>query len=158
MSAKTIQLRTCTPIPYIAKCPRLGCGSQVTKLCDLASNANAGSVCSVAWSQRGTYLSVGTNSGKTQVWDVSKIKMYVSVLSIAVSAPETYTCDLQHMFCNVHLVSNVVMGHQSRLSLIKARAVQTNRTPIVILLGAKWGLCDPHLAQRGMYDAHSAAL
>jgi len=37
---------------------------QVTKLCDLAPGD---SVCSVSWSQRGTYLSVGTYSGEVQV-------------------------------------------------------------------------------------------
>jgi cell division cycle 20-like protein 1, cofactor of APC complex len=37
---------------------------QVTKLCDLPAGD---SVCSVAWSQRGTYLSVGTHSGEVQV-------------------------------------------------------------------------------------------
>lgn len=37
---------------------------QVTKLCDLAPEDQ---VCSVAWSQRGTYLSVGTNTGEVQV-------------------------------------------------------------------------------------------
>lgn len=37
---------------------------QVTKLCDLGAGD---SVCSVSWSQRGTYLSVGTNTGEVQV-------------------------------------------------------------------------------------------
>ncbi|KAI8476609.1 MAG: activator and specificity factor for anaphase promoting complex [Monoraphidium minutum] len=45
--------------------------SKVTKLCDLAPTD---AVCSVAWSQRGTYLSVGTNGGDVQIWDVSKLK------------------------------------------------------------------------------------
>lgn len=44
---------------------------QVTKLCDLAPGD---SVCSVSWSQRGTYLSVGTNTGEVQIWDVVKLK------------------------------------------------------------------------------------
>ena len=44
---------------------------QVTKLCDLAP---LDTVCSVEWSKRGTYLSVGTNSGKVQIWDVAKLK------------------------------------------------------------------------------------
>ena len=48
---------------------------QVTKLCDFGSGEGADAVCSVAWSQRGTYLSVGTHSGEAQIWDVSKIKM-----------------------------------------------------------------------------------
>ncbi|KAL0050623.1 hypothetical protein WJX82_003688 [Trebouxia sp. C0006] len=51
------------------------CTSKVTKLCDFSSSEPQDSVCSVAWSQRGTYLSVGTNNGETQLWDVSKIKM-----------------------------------------------------------------------------------
>lgn len=43
-----------------------GCSGvlQVTKLCDLAPDDQ---VCSVSWSQRGTYLSVGTNTGEVQV-------------------------------------------------------------------------------------------
>ena len=40
------------------------CTSKVTKLCDLGPGD---SVCSVSWSQRGTYLSVGTNNGEVQV-------------------------------------------------------------------------------------------
>ena len=51
------------------------CTSKVTKLCDLGSSEPQDSVCSVAWSQRGTYLSVGTNNGETQLWDVAKIKL-----------------------------------------------------------------------------------
>ncbi len=51
---------------------------QVTKLCDFGSGEGADAVCSVAWSQRGTYLSVGTHSGEAQIWDVSKIKMCAS--------------------------------------------------------------------------------
>ncbi len=43
----------------------------MTKLCDLAPSDT---VCSVCWSSRGTYLSVGTNSGKVQIWDVAKLK------------------------------------------------------------------------------------
>ncbi len=44
----------------------------MTKLCDLAPSDT---VCSVEWSRRGTYLSVGTNSGKLQIWDVAKLKL-----------------------------------------------------------------------------------
>ena len=53
---------------------------QVTKLCDFGSGDGADIVCSVAWSQRGTYLSVGTHSGEAQIWDVSKIKLCAPVL------------------------------------------------------------------------------
>ncbi|GMH36174.1 hypothetical protein BSKO_04042 [Bryopsis sp. KO-2023] len=47
------------------------CTSRVTKLCDLAPND---SVCSVAWSQRGAYLSVGTHLGDVQLWDTQKLE------------------------------------------------------------------------------------
>ncbi|XP_054266543.1 fizzy-related protein homolog [Macrosteles quadrilineatus] len=48
------------------------CTSQVTRLCDLSSDNN--SVTSVAWSERGNYLAVGTHNGYVQVWDVSVSK------------------------------------------------------------------------------------
>lgn len=38
--------------------------AQVTKLCDLGVDD---SVCSVGWAPLGTYLAVGSNSGKVQV-------------------------------------------------------------------------------------------
>eukprot|EP00587_Corethron_hystrix_P002819 CAMPEP_0113296962 /NCGR_PEP_ID=MMETSP0010_2-20120614/25_1 /TAXON_ID=216773 ORGANISM="Corethron hystrix, Strain 308" /NCGR_SAMPLE_ID=MMETSP0010_2 /ASSEMBLY_ACC=CAM_ASM_000155 /LENGTH=755 /DNA_ID=CAMNT_0000149777 /DNA_START=566 /DNA_END=2830 /DNA_ORIENTATION=- /assembly_acc=CAM_ASM_000155 len=46
--------------------------SKVTKLCDLGESDD--SVTSVAWTQRGTHLSVGTNLGEVQLWDVSSCK------------------------------------------------------------------------------------
>ena len=30
--------------------------------------------CSVSWSQRGSYLSVGTDKGEVQIWDAAKTK------------------------------------------------------------------------------------
>jgi cell division cycle 20-like protein 1 (cofactor of APC complex) len=65
------------------------CTSKVTKLLDLASPsdapappplggppppdpATASLVCSVAWSQRGSHLSVGTATGEVQVWDAAR--------------------------------------------------------------------------------------
>lgn len=44
---------------------------KVTKLCDLGLND---SVCSVGWTQRGTYLAVGTHIGEVQIWDATKCK------------------------------------------------------------------------------------
>lgn len=48
------------------------CTSKVTKLCDLGE---ADSVTSVAWTQKGTHLAVGTRSGDVQLWDGSKCKL-----------------------------------------------------------------------------------
>ena len=44
--------------------------SKVTKLCDLS--AAGGHVCSVRWTQKGTYLAVGTDSGEVQIWDPTR--------------------------------------------------------------------------------------
>ena len=46
--------------------------AQVTKLCDLSPHDV---VCSVGWSQKGTYLSVGCNSGRVQIWDAARLKV-----------------------------------------------------------------------------------
>lgn len=47
------------------------CTSKVTRLVDLGDDSR---VCSVAWSQRGHYLSLGTDAGDVQIWDVSKCR------------------------------------------------------------------------------------
>nr|XP_024389964.1 protein FIZZY-RELATED 3-like [Physcomitrium patens]PNR44292.1 hypothetical protein PHYPA_016676 [Physcomitrium patens] len=47
------------------------CTSKVTKLCDLGPTD---SVCSVGWTQRATYLAVGTNLGEVQLWDATKCR------------------------------------------------------------------------------------
>mmetsp|Transcript_6234 Transcript_6234/g.7660 ORF Transcript_6234/g.7660 Transcript_6234/m.7660 type:complete len:726 (-) Transcript_6234:18-2195(-) len=49
------------------------CTSKIIKLCDLATSDDI--VTSVAWTQRGAHLSVGTNRGKVQIWDVTKCEM-----------------------------------------------------------------------------------
>ncbi|KAG6449846.1 fizzy-related protein homolog [Manduca sexta] len=48
------------------------CTSQVTRLCDLSSEGNA--VTSVAWSERGHLVAVGTQKGHISVWDVASNK------------------------------------------------------------------------------------
>lgn len=45
------------------------CTSQVMRLCDLSGDGN--SVTSVAWSERGHLVAVGTHNGYVTVWDVS---------------------------------------------------------------------------------------
>ncbi|KAM3966872.1 fizzy and cell division cycle 20 related [Aphomia sociella] len=45
------------------------CTSQVTRLCDLSSEGNT--VTSVAWSERGHQVAVGTQKGHISVWDVT---------------------------------------------------------------------------------------
>jgi hypothetical protein len=70
------------------------CTCKVTKLVDLAPNDM---VCSVAWSQRGTYLSVGTSHADTQIFDVSKLKLIRSM--------EGHRARVGTMAWNSHLLS-----------------------------------------------------
>ena len=48
----------------------------MTKLCDLGTVPGEPdtqeTMCSVGWSQRGTFLALGVSSGETQIWDISK--------------------------------------------------------------------------------------
>jgi cell division cycle 20-like protein 1 (cofactor of APC complex) len=48
------------------------CTSRVTKLCEVPVDD---SITSVGWSQRGSHLAVGTNSGETQIWDTNHCKL-----------------------------------------------------------------------------------
>jgi len=47
------------------------CTSKVTRLVDLGDES---SVCSVSWSQRGHYLSIGTDMGDVQLWDAVRCR------------------------------------------------------------------------------------
>ena len=47
------------------------CTSKVTRLVDLGEDM---AVCSVSWSQRGHYLSVGVDNGDVQIWDAIKCR------------------------------------------------------------------------------------
>lgn len=55
------------------------CTSQVTRLCDLNTDGN--SVTSVAWSERGHHVAVGSHLGYVTVWDVIANKQ-VSFFSV----------------------------------------------------------------------------
>ncbi len=47
------------------------CTSTVTELCDVGGD---NCVTSVAWTQRGSYLAVGTNAGDVQLWDATRCR------------------------------------------------------------------------------------
>ncbi len=53
------------------------CTSKVTKLLDVEGDQD--SITSVAWSQRGSHLAIGLNSGVTQIWDIHQQKQVRSV-------------------------------------------------------------------------------
>lgn len=54
------------------------CTSQVTRLCDLSTEAN--SVTSVSWNERGNLVAVGTHHGYVQIWDVGANKQVSKLL------------------------------------------------------------------------------
>lgn len=47
------------------------CTSKVTRLCDLGDDT----VTSISWALSGNHISIGTNSGKVQIWDTGTCKM-----------------------------------------------------------------------------------
>ena len=57
----------------LASCVYLwsACTSKVTRLVDYG---DSGAVCSVGWSQRGSYLGIGNDKGEVQIWDAGKCK------------------------------------------------------------------------------------
>lgn len=79
------------------------CTCKVTKLTDLAP---ADMVNSVSWSQRGTYLAVGTSQGQTKIYDISKLK--------PVRTMEGHRARVGTMAWNSHLLST---GSRDRLVL-----------------------------------------
>ena len=128
------------------------CTSKVTKLCELGPND---SVCSVAWTQRGTYLGVGTNSGEVQIWDVAKCKMTRTMLghrsragtlawnSHTLSSGSRDRAILNRDIRSPNDYSNKLVGHKSEVC------------------GLKWSYDDCQLASGGndnqlfIWNAHS---
>ena len=57
----------------------------------------------MGWSQRGTFLALGTSSGETQIWDISKAQW--CALPALLLWPLLSTCPLQRRLCRVKEVS-----------------------------------------------------
>ena len=83
------------------------CNSKVTKLCEFSGEPQ-NTVCSVSWSQRGTYLSVGTNSGEVQIWDAIKSK-----LCVPPPPPIQCFCKPPELKCRIHIAPTSVTGQTS---------------------------------------------
>jgi len=118
------------------------CTSQVTRLCDLSQDSD--SVTSVAWNERGNLVSVGTNKGLVQVWDVAANKR-ISVL-------EGHSARVGALAWNTETLSTA-----SRDRLILQRDI---RTPALVperklvghrqeVCGLKWSPDHQHLASGG---------
>ncbi|KAF5833078.1 activator and specificity factor for anaphase promoting complex [Dunaliella salina] len=114
--------------------------SNVSKLCDLPAGDV---VCSVAWSQRGTYLSVGCNSGKVQIWDAARMRL--------VRTMEGHRARVGTMAWGSHVLSSgsrdrTILQRDVRAPEHFSSKLQGHRSEIC---GLKWSPDDRQLASGG---------
>ncbi|CAM9098047.1 unnamed protein product [Scytosiphon promiscuus] len=129
------------------------CTSKVTKLCDLGRDI----VSSVAWTQRGTHLAVGTNTGVVQIWDTGNCKKIRTMTG--------HTNRVGTMSWNAHSLAS---GSRDRLILMRdVRASEPFTQKLVghkqEVCGLKWSFDDKQLASGGndnkllIWNAHSTS-
>jgi cell division cycle 20-like protein 1 (cofactor of APC complex) len=116
------------------------CTSSVTKLCDLGEDD---SVTSVAWTQRGTHLAVGTNTGEIQMWDVGRCQRIRSLSS--------HSARIGTMSWNGQLLASGSRDRMIYLRDVRAREpsvkkLQGHRQEVC---GLKWSFDDCQLASGG---------
>lgn len=116
------------------------CTSKVTRLVDFGEG---GAVCSVAWSQRGSYLSIGTDKGDVQIWDASKCKRI-----------RTMTGHKQRAGCMAWSHHNLASGSRDRSILLRdVRAPEPWTSKLSAhrseVCGLKWSPEDRELASGG---------
>ncbi|GIX90409.1 hypothetical protein CDAR_77231 [Caerostris darwini] len=118
------------------------CTSQVTRLCDLSADADT--VTSVSWAERGHLVAVGTHKGYVQVWDVGGNKC-ISIL-------EGHSARVGALAWNGDVLSS---GSRDRLilqrdvrtpSLVPERKLGGHRQEVC---GLKWSPDNQHLASGG---------
>ncbi|CAN0187386.1 unnamed protein product [Ectocarpus sp. 6 AP-2014] len=129
------------------------CTSKVTKLCDLGRDV----VSSVAWTQRGTHLAVGTNTGLVQIWDTGNCKKIRTMTG--------HSNRVGTMSWNAHSLAS---GSRDRLILMRdVRAAEPFTQKLVghkqEVCGLKWSFDDKQLASGGndnkllIWNAHSTS-
>lgn len=101
------------------------CTSKVTKLCDLGADD---CVTSVAWTQRGTHLAVGTNTGEVEIWDAGKCRK--------VRTMQGHSARIGTLSWNAHTLAS-----GSRDRLIFLRDVRAKDAMISQLAGHKQEVC-----------------
>lgn len=115
------------------------CTSKVTKLCDLGESD---SVTSVSWARKGSLLSIGSNSGKVQIWDAQKCTKVCELVS--------HNDRVGTSSWNSHLLAT---GGKDRTILIQdircnsvVRELTSHKQEIC---GLKWSFDDRQLASGG---------
>jgi len=127
------------------------CTSRVTTLCDLGPGDQ---VCSVAWSQRGQYLSVGTSLGMAQIWDCQSGRRQASLAGHATRVGA--------LAWNSHVLAS---GSRDRQILLRDVRDPGQPTRLAAhrseVCGLKWSYDDRELASGGndnqllIWSAHS---
>eukprot|EP00904_Undaria_pinnatifida_P008887 jgi/Undpi1/5128/HiC_scaffold_19.g08480.m1 len=136
------------------------CTSKVTKLCDLGRDA----VASVAWTQRGTHLAVGTNTGLVQIWDTAKCKK-IRTMSGHTQRQVARVGKVGTMSWNAHSLAS---GSRDRFIFLRdVRASEPFTQKLVghkqEVCGLKWSFDDKQLASGGndnkllIWNAHSTS-
>lgn len=116
------------------------CTSKVTRLVDFGEHTH---VCSVGWSQRGTYLSVGTDKGDVQVWDASKCRRI-----------RTMSGHKQRVGCMSWSRHTMATGSRDRNILLRDIRAQDNFSAKLMghrseVCGLRWSPDDRELASGG---------
>ncbi|ESO08522.1 hypothetical protein HELRODRAFT_97989 [Helobdella robusta] len=118
------------------------CTSQVTRLCDLSSEAD--SVTSVSWSEKSSMLAVGTHRGLTQIWDVSVNKKVSTLVG--------HTARVGALAWNADLLAS---GSRDRLVLLRDTRTPSSNVDRKLpshkqeVCGLKWSPDYQHLASGG---------
>ncbi|KAF5299330.1 hypothetical protein FQA39_LY02503 [Lamprigera yunnana] len=118
------------------------CTSQVTRLCDLSQDNNA--VTSVAWSERGNLVAVGTHLGYVTVWDVAVNKQVNKLVG--------HTARVGALAWNGDVLSSgsrdrLILQRDTRTpGLVPERRLQGHRQEVC---GLKWSPDNQYLASGG---------
>lgn len=116
------------------------CTSKVTRVVDYGESS---AVCSVGWSQRGNYLSVGTDRGEVQIWDAEKCRKI-----------RTMTGHKQRVGCMSWNHNVLATGSRDRQILLRdVRSPEQSFAKLVAhrseVCGLKWSSDDRELASGG---------
>ncbi|XP_051824149.1 fizzy-related protein homolog [Antechinus flavipes] len=116
--------------------------SQVARLCDLSMEGDY--VTSVAWSEQGNLVAVGTDKGFVQIWDVATGKILCTV--------EGHTARVSVLAWNADQISSgskdkMILQRDIRASPLQSeRWLQGHRHEVC---GLKWSTDNQHLASGG---------
>ena len=117
------------------------CTSKVTKLCDVTPIGD--NITSVAWNQRGNHLSVGLESGETQIWDVQQLKL---VKTLGGHLGRVSAISWNDSLLSTGSRDRLILEHDLRSSEDFSAKLQAHRQEVC---GLKWSFDGTQLASGG---------